>query len=371
MERERLLLVDDEQAILVALKRTFEAAGYEVAAFEDPVMAIEELRRTRFQVVTADYMMPSMSGAQFLQEARGIDPDAVRLLITAATDFRAAIEVVNRGEVWRIISKPWTRPELLSTVRQAFDHWALTEKNRALQRLVQLQNTELSVINTNLARLVQERTNNLLDGMIAALDYRDTETQWHSRRVSRFAKRLAEEAGFSGAELLAIEQGALLHDIGKIGVRDAILLKPGPLTGAEWEEMRMHPELGYRLLGRIDFLKSAARIVLEHQEKYDGTGYPQGLKGEAICVGARIFHLADTLDAITSDRPYRRSQAYDVARAEVERMSGSQFDPALVANFCRVPSDEWDRIRKAISSEAAQEERWEAEHRVKPVVPAA
>ncbi len=288
-------------------------------------------------------------------------PDAVRLLITAATDFSAAIDVVNQGEVWRIISKPWSRPELLNTVRQAFDHWSLLQKNKALTLLVQRQNQELSAMNANLARLVQERTNNLLDGMIAALDYRDTETQWHSRRVSRFSKRLAEQLGYQGDELLAIEQGALLHDIGKIGVRDAILLKPGPLTGAEWEEMRMHPELGYRLLGRIDFLRGAAQIVLEHQEKWDGSGYPGGLKGERICVGARIFHIADTFDAITSDRPYRRSQPYEVARQEIVRMRGTQFDPKCVDAFCEVPAPEWDEIRRAIVAEAAGEAKWAAE----------
>ena len=159
-----------------------------------------------------------------------------------------------------------------------------------------------------------------------------------------------------GGDLLTIEQGALLHDIGKIGVRDAILLKPGPLTEDEWTEMRLHPELGYKLLQRIEYLHEAAQIVLQHQEKFDGTGYPARLKGEQIHIGARCFHVADTLDAITSDRPYRKSQPYEKARAEIERCTGSQFDPVVVDGFLRVTKDEWDAIRARIMEQAEHEE---------------
>ncbi len=360
MRGERLLLVDDEGAMLSALSQTMESAGYEVSAHADPHAALAELQRSKFQVIASDQKMPAMTGAQFLSEARALAPDAVRILITGATDFGTAVDAINRGEVWRILQKPWNRADLFSTVRQAFDHFQLAERNRDLHSVVQEKNRELAEVNTNLARLVQERTNNLLDGMIAALDYRDTETQWHSHRVSRFARRLAEEAGCRSEDLLFIEQGALLHDIGKIGVRDAILLKPGPLLGAEWDEMRLHPELGYRLLGHIDFLRDAAQIVLEHQEKWDGTGYPKGLAGEQICLGARVFHVVDTLDAMTSDRPYRRAQSYGVARAEIERNSGKQFDPRLVEAFCRVGEEEWEAIRTAINLESEREERWAA-----------
>src|SRR5690606_29372771 len=157
-----------------------------------------------------------------------------------------------------------------------------------------------------------ERTNGLLDGLISALDYRDTETQWHSRRVAPFSRRIAGGMGLSGKDLDIIEQGALLHDMGKIGVRDSIPLTPRPLTPDEWVEMRLHPEFGYRMLQKMPYLHDQALIVLQHQERFDGTGYPAKLKGKEIVVGARIFSLADTMDAITSDRPYRKGRPLQV-----------------------------------------------------------
>src|SRR5207249_8329693 len=212
--------------------------------------------------------------------------------------------------------------------------YALRDKNRQLNALVQKQNGELADLNRGLEKLVQERTTNLLDGMVAVLDYRDTETQWHSRRVSRFTRRIAEQLGIRDAhELRTIEMGSLLHDIGKIGVRDAVLLKPGPLDQDEWVEMREHPRLGWALLQRIEFLRDASVIVLQHQERFDGKGYPAGLAGEQIVLGARLFAVADTYDAITSDRPYRKAQSHDAAIAEMKRVAGSQLDPDGVNAF--------------------------------------
>src|SRR5438046_10723454 len=146
-------------------------------------------------------------------------------------------------------------------------------------------------------------------------------------------------------QLDTIERGSLLHDIGKIGVRDAVLLKPGPLDASEWSEMREHPRLGWALLQRIEFLREASEIVLQHQERFDGKGYPSGLKGEPIVMGARLFAVADTYDALTSDRPYRKAQPHDAAIAEMKRVAGTQLDPAGVDAFCGLPEAEWKRIR--------------------------
>src|SRR5947209_777155 len=345
-EVERLLVVDDEGPILHALQRTFEAAGYEVTACLEPAEALVKLEEHEYQVISADYMMPGMTGAEFLARARAKQPATIRILITAAHDFSAAVDAINNGEIFRILSKPWNRLELLGTVRQAFDTYALREKNRQLTELVQRQNGELAELNRGLERLVQERTTNLLDGMVAVLDYRDTETQWHSRRVARFTRRIAEEMGLDDElQLDTIERGSLLHDIGKIRVRDAVLLKPGPLDSNEWTEMREHPRLGWALLQRIEFLREASEIVLQHQERFDGKGYPSGLKGEQIVIGARLFAVPDTSDAITSDRPYRRAAPHDAAVAEIRRVGGTQLDPTAVEAFCRVPESEWMKIR--------------------------
>ena len=356
---ERLLVVDDEGPILSALQRTFEAAGYQVTACADPVEALEKLKERPYQVLSADYMMPGMNGAEFLAKAKALQPETIRILLTAAHDFRAAVDAINNGEIFRILSKPWSRAELLGCVRQAFDTYRLREKNRQLTAIVHSQNQELAALNKGLEALVDERTTNLLDGMVAVLDYRDTETQWHSRRVSRFTRRIAEQLGVADpAELRTIEMGALLHDIGKIGVRDAVLLKPGPLDADEWEEMREHPHLGWALLQRIEFLREASKIVLQHQERFDGKGYPGKLKGEQIVLGARLFAVADTYDAITSDRPYRKAQAHDAAVAEMKRVAGTQLDPRGVEAFCSVPEDEWKGIRRDVEKISLLEKEW-------------
>ncbi len=303
-------------------------------------------------MIISDYMMPGMDGVTFLKQARDRVPNAVRILCTAAEDFRVALQAVNAGEVYRIISKPWHQQELIATVNQAAEAARLRRENERLAAEVQRQNAQLRDVNLNLEEKVRQRTQALLEGLIAALDYRDAETQWHSRRVSLYARRLATQVGVLEPELTVVEHGALLHDIGKIGVRDRVLLKPGPLSPDEWVEMKRHPELGWALLQRVDYLRPASVVVLQHQEKWDGTGYPAGLRGEAIGIGARVFHVVDTLDAITSDRPYRRARGFADAKAEIVRCRGSQFDPKVVDAFLSIPEEEWERIRLDVETVA-------------------
>ncbi|MGH2669656.1 MAG: HD-GYP domain-containing protein, partial [bacterium] len=167
-----------------------------------------------------------------------------------------------------------------------------------------------------------------------------------------YARRIAREMGLSGQALVDMERGALLHDIGKIGIQDAVLLKPGALVPDEWQQMHRHPEMGYRLLEGIDFLEGAARIVHHHQERFDGSGYPQGLRGDEICLGARILAVADTLDAVTSHRPYRKARSFSAARDEIVRASGTQFDPAVVAAYLRIDDAEWEALRLQVTPDA-------------------
>jgi response regulator RpfG family c-di-GMP phosphodiesterase len=349
---DRVLVVDDDELILKALSRILESAGFEPRCYLAPDEALAAIEKDQPVVIISDYMMPAMDGVTFLKHARSRAPGAVRILCTAAEDFRIALQAVNAGEVFRIISKPWHQQELLATVSQAAEAARLRRENERLTAEVQHKNDQLREHNARLEEIVRARTQALLEGLIAALDYRDAETQWHSRRVSLYARRLAQELGIKEPELTVIEHGALLHDIGKIGVRDRVLLKPGPLTTEEWGEMKRHPELGWALLQRVDYLRPASAIVLQHQEKFDGTGYPGALKAEEIVVGARIFHVVDTLDAITSDRPYRRARPFDEARLEIVRCAGTQFDPKVVDSFLAVPAEEWERIRLDVETVA-------------------
>jgi response regulator RpfG family c-di-GMP phosphodiesterase len=349
---DRVLIVDDDELILKALSRILESAGYEPRCYLTPDQALAGLEADQPVVVISDYMMPGVDGITLLKQIRERTPGAVRILCTAAEDFRVALQAVNSGEVFRIISKPWHQQELLATVNQAAEAARLKRENERLNHENERQNAQLREINLRLEEMVRQRTQALLEGLIAALDYRDAETQWHSRRVSLYARRLAQALGIHEPELTTIEHGALLHDIGKIGVRDGVLLKPGPLDSAEWIEMKRHPELGWALLQRVDYLRPASTIVLQHQEKWDGTGYPAGLKGEEIVIGARIFHVVDTLDAMTSDRPYRKARPFAEARAEIQRCAGTQFDPKVAEGFLAVNADEWERIRLDVETVA-------------------
>jgi response regulator RpfG family c-di-GMP phosphodiesterase len=359
---ERFLVVDDDEHITFALSKVLSSMGFDVTVHNDPNEALKE---SNFDVVITDFMMPNLTGVDLLRQLRQKAPDAVRLMITAASDFKVAMRAVNEGEVFRLLAKPWQLNELRAVIQQAVDYGRLVGENRRLAEELSHRNKQLTVLNHTLEQQVIERTNGLLEGMVRALDYRDTETQWHSWRVAKFTRRIAEQFGIAGDQLLHIEQGSLLHDIGKIGVRDAILLKPGPLSPEEWVEMRKHPELGWRMLSNIPYLREAALIVFQHQERWDGQGYPQKLKGREIVVGARMFMVADTLDAITSDRPYRKGSSLETALREIRRLAGTQFDPEVVEAFLSIPESDWPRIR----SEVEQLEKFEKRRNSRDDIP--
>jgi HD-GYP domain-containing protein (c-di-GMP phosphodiesterase class II) len=184
----------------------------------------------------------------------------------------------------------------------------------------------------------------VLSVLTTALETRNIETRSHSDRVVAYSLRLGLEVGLDESEMNALELGALLHDIGKIGVEDRILLKPRHLTRKEWEAMRKHTEMGARLIEGIPRLRPALTVITQHHERWDGSGYPVGLTGEQIDLKARVFAVADALDAITSDRPYDKSQSFEQAREEILRGAGKQFDPKVVEAFCRVSLEEWKRL---------------------------
>jgi response regulator RpfG family c-di-GMP phosphodiesterase len=360
---DRLLFVDDEPFVLKALKRTFELEGYEVVTANRPADALQILAGgSEFVIIGSDYRMPEMDGAEFLQRAREIAPQSYRLLISAVEEFEAAVEAVNRGEIFRFIPKPWNQGDLLQIVRGAADEYHLRRNYQEMTTLLHSKNAALESLNESLERRVHERTRNLVDGLVAALDQRGAE-QIHSRKVAAWTVRLGQEVGLDHDALVAIEQGALLHDVGKLGVPDSLLRKQAALPADEWEQVKRHPELGYRLLAGIPFLEEARKIVIQHHERWDGAGYPFGFRGEQIHPGARLLHLAEAYEAITNPRTFRDPRPPDDARAEIFRCRGTQFDPAVVDAFAGISLDEWDAVGRAGVSAPASPEATLAEIR--------
>ena len=341
---DRLLFVDDEPFVLRALKRTFEMEGFEVATATRPIDALALLRAgAEFQVIGSDYRMPEMNGAEFLQQARELAPQSYRLLISAVEEFGAAVDAINRGEVHRLIPKPWDRDALVVIIRTAVEDYHLRRRYAEMTALLHSKNAALEAINRDLEQRVHESTSGLISALVAALDRRGAETV-HSRRAALWCKRLGRQLHLPPDEVTTLQRAAMLHDVGKVGLPDAVLEKPGPLTPAEWAIMRQHPEIGYRLLVGVPFLRDARKIILQHHERFDGSGYPLQLKGTQILRGARVFHLVEAYDAIRQPRAYREVRSDAEARAEIRRCSGPQFDPEVVAAFEAIPQLEWEEI---------------------------
>jgi response regulator RpfG family c-di-GMP phosphodiesterase len=340
MTTGRLLFVDDDPQVLRALCRMFEAEGYEVVTAPDGSKGLDAVRAGEFQVIGSDYKMPEMNGAEFLQHAREISPQSVRILISAVHDFGSAMEAINRGAIQRVITKPWDADELIHVVAEATQAYQLTRRYQEVLALLHARNAELEALNRSLEQRVAEQTTGVLDVLVTALDQHSDEAT-HSRATATLAVLLGRHLGLTQDELTVLEQGSLLHDIGKLGLRPLLLTRQ-ELTPDEWRELQSHPEIGYRLLAPIPSLAKARELVLQHHERWDGNGYPRGLAGGQIDRGARIFHVAEAWHAMISPRFYRPARSVADARAEIERCSGTQFDPRMVAEFLSLSPAELD-----------------------------
>jgi response regulator RpfG family c-di-GMP phosphodiesterase len=343
-----ILIVDDEPSVCQLLSNRLTHEGFQCRTCSSGEEAAGLVEGKGFDVIISDLRMPGMSGLDLLEIVHKKHPRSAFLIVTGVDDVRVGIDAMKRGAD-DYLAKPFQLDAVIAAI------------DRALER--KRLESELATYRENLEQMVEQRTKQLqaamkriegtydetLEALGAALDLRDTETEGHSRRVSCCCLEMAKAMGCTSEQLKQIARGSYLHDIGKIGIPDAILLKPARLTEEETAVMQTHARVGYDLVSRIGFLAPAAEIVLTHQEQYNGTGYPQGLMGEEIPLGARIFAVADTLDAMTSDRPYRRALPLSTARAEITRESGRQFDPEVVRVFLSIPDHVWERIRLEVA----------------------
>ena len=345
---DHILVVDDESAVLGIVVALLERSGYDVSAAADAENAMLHLQDDPgCDLVLSDVMMPGGNGLNLLDLIGRDHPGVPVVMLTAVHDVHVATNAFRRGAIDYLL-KPFEGAQLISAVARALEHGRLMKQNAAYrQNLEEIISARTSRLRATMKDL--ERSYDFtLEAMGDALDLRDAETEGHSRRVTAYTIALAREMGLDAEQLRVIARGAFLHDIGKIATPDRILLKPGKLDPEEIEIMREHCARGYEMVRKIPFLREASEIVYSHQETFDGSGYPRGLRGEEIPLGARIFAIADTLDAMTSDRPYRKGRSFAEARQEIARCSGSQFDPAIVEVFLGMPEGLWHDLRREV-----------------------
>ncbi len=345
----RILIVDDEVIVREILARKLESVGYACECCENGQAALNFLASARFDLVLAGISMPEIGGVAFLKEAMRICPDIAVILVTSILDIEMAVDSLKDG-AYDYITKPFSPEGVSISVSRALEKRRLLIENRNYQRTLEDQVASRTGQLEEALGVLEHTYHSTLVALSRALDSRDAGSDGHSLRVTVYTKRLAQQLGLSESEMRVIEHGVLLHDIGKIGIPDELLRKTGELTESEWILVRHHPEIGYRILSSIKFLKGAARLVLHHHERYDGKGYPQGLKGDQIDLGARIFAIADALDDLTSNCPFQTAISFEAAILVIEKMSGYQLDPALVNEFLKVPASEWKEIHQEVAT---------------------
>src|ERR1039457_485547 len=328
MPNDRILVVDDEETIREIVSSMLGGAHFQTRQAASGIEALAILESgDDFDLVLSDLRMAEMDGIALLERAKERYPDMPIVMVTAVYDIQVALQALRNG-AYDYLLKPFEREALVAARTQ---QW-----KTALSEIEKSYDITLEVLGD-------------------ALDAKDAETEHHSRRVTAFTIAIARKMGLSKEEINVIARGAFLHDIGKMAISDYILHKPGKLTDDEMETMKEHCYRGYKIISRIPFLAEAAEIVYAHHERYDGLGYPRGLKGEEIPLGARIFAIADTLDAMRSDRDYRKAQSMQAVREEIRLWSGRQFDPQIVKVFLDMPDNIWDELRDDINGKDPSE----------------
>ncbi|MBZ5540028.1 MAG: response regulator [Acidobacteriia bacterium] len=335
---ERVLIVDDEPAACKLLATLLSAAGFACGTASSGEAALGLLQREKPDAVISDLNMPGMTGMELLAAVRRQYSYLALLVTTGVDDVRMGIQAMKLGADDYLV-KPLQEEVVIASLKRAL-------QKKRLEQEVEGYRHHLEEIVTERTQQIERSYEDTLGALGAAIDLRDASTEGHSRRVCRYSLEIAKTLSLSDLELRNIAMGAYLHDIGKLAIPDGILLKPGPLTPEERKIMQKHVMTGYDLVKQIPFLVAAAELILNHHERCDGSGYPRGLKVEHIPVSARIFAIADTFDAITSDRPYRRALSFEAGLSVIRHASGRLFDPQVVSAFVGIPPETWLTIAR-------------------------
>ena len=326
-DQESILVVDDEKAIGRLLNRKLSGEGYQCQEAGNAEQALDKLRKKPVDLVLLDINMPGKSGIELLPEIKAIYPDTAVIMATAASDINIAIQCMKQG-AYDYITKPFNLDEVILSVDRALEKRRLELENKEYQQHLEDKVAEQ-------AKKIRASFLNAITALAYALEAKDKYTSGHSQRVADISVAIAKELGLSQEIIDRVKLAGLLHDIGKIGVMESILNKPGALTDEEFQHIQKHSEIGEHILAPITDDEEILGLVRSHHERYNGRGYPDQLKDIQIALGARILAIADAYEAMTSEHPYRKAMGDKAASAEIERGKGTQFDPEVADAFLR------------------------------------
>ncbi len=344
-ENGKNLLIVECDAAKRRLLSSYFSAKYKCEEVGGINSAVERISAKEYAVVLITINLAPFNGLELIPYLQTLAPRSIPIFISDTETPGNTVRAFRAG-AFEVIQKPFSLKKVEDAIEKAFGKYELAYlKERYQYHLEELVAERTAELDKAL-EAVENSYHSTLKALVQALETRDSETHGHSERVVTFSLRLGYELGLDREALRNLELGALLHDIGKIGVPDAILRKPAALNNEEWDKMKLHPHHGQNILRNIPFLSTASQLVAQHHEKWDGTGYPFGLRGEDIDLNARIFAVADAFDAMVSDRVYRKGRPYEEALAELERCAGTQFDPLVIEAFKVIPRDDWEILRR-------------------------
>ncbi len=334
----KIIAVDDEVGIIDSLSVFLKKSGYQLTGVTDPIKAIEMVKQEHYDIMLLDYIMSPIHGDKVVEEIRKFDSEIYIILLTGHKDLVPPLETIKKLAIQSYCEKSDKFDQLLLLVESGI-------KSVDQMHTIREVNEKLKKSNEQIERAYLESIQTLR----YTVEAKDRYTRGHSDRVSDYAMLLGERLNLSTREVKTLKVGGLFHDIGKIGIPDHILLKEGSLSPEEFKEIKKHPEIGKRILKNATIFNDIIPIVYYHHEKYDGSGYPEGLKGEEIPYLARITTIVDTFDAMTSSRSYRKAIPIEKVIDEIKKNAGTQFDPAITEVFLNILRNEYDKIEEIIN----------------------